>query len=52
MTVYSSQGEPALLASYHEAGIDRVVVWLPPANESTVLAALDTHTHQLHEHLS
>lgn len=52
VTVYSSQGDPERVAGYHEAGIDRVVVWLPPADESTVLAALDTHTHQLGEHLS
>ena len=29
VTVYSSQGDPALMAGYHEAGIDRVVVWPP-----------------------
>lgn len=52
MTVYSSQGDPALVTGYHKAGIDRVVVWLPPADETTVLAALDTHTHRLSEHLS
>ena len=52
VTVYSSQGDPALLAGYHEAGINRVVIWLPPADEATVLAALDTHTHQLSEYLS
>jgi alkanesulfonate monooxygenase SsuD/methylene tetrahydromethanopterin reductase-like flavin-dependent oxidoreductase (luciferase family) len=52
VTVYSSQGDPALVAGYHEAGVDRVVVWLPPADEVTVLAALDTHAHQLVEYLS
>jgi hypothetical protein len=40
------------VAGYHEAGVDRVVVWLPPADEVTVLAALDTHAHQLVEYYS
>jgi len=47
MTVTSSMGEPATLDRYQAAGVHRVVVWLPPATESEVMAALDTHTRRL-----
>ena len=33
ITVYSSGGHPETVAAYDEAGVDRVVVWLPPADE-------------------
>jgi probable F420-dependent oxidoreductase len=52
VTVYSSQGDPALMSRYQNADIDRVVIWLPPADETTVLGALDEHAEQLAEHLT
>jgi probable F420-dependent oxidoreductase len=41
VTVFSSGGDPAVVESYADASVDRVVVWLPPADRSTVLTALD-----------
>ena len=51
VTVFSSQGDPDTLARYREAGIDRVVVWLPPADTPTVVEALDTYARRLDEFL-
>ena len=47
VTVYSSQGDLALLDEYRHAGVNRTVVWLPPADEHTVFDALDSYTKQL-----
>ena len=47
VSVYSSAGDPEILARYAEAGIDRVIIWLPPADRDTVWNALDIHTKQL-----
>lgn len=47
VTVFSSMGDPAALDTYAAAGVDRVVVWLPPADELAVIAALDEHTERL-----
>jgi probable F420-dependent oxidoreductase len=47
VTVTSSMGDPATLERYEQAGVDRAVVWLPPEDPSTVLAALDTHAKRL-----
>ena len=33
--------------AYREAGVDRVVVWLPPAETATVIEALDGYVGQL-----
>jgi probable F420-dependent oxidoreductase len=43
VTVYSSMGDPATLETYARAGIDRVVVWLPPQPHTAVMTALDEH---------
>jgi probable F420-dependent oxidoreductase len=43
VTVYSSGGAPETLCAYEEAGVDRVVIWLPPEEEQVVLRALDDH---------
>lgn len=50
VTVYSSWGDPALIESYRQAGVDRVVVGLPPDN--TALRSLDTHAGTLCDYLS
>ena len=47
MTVYSSAGDTETVATYAAAGVDRVVVWLPPADAGSVLAALDAHRARL-----
>ena len=47
VTVFSSQGDAAMLDQYREAGVDRVVVWLPPAETATVIEALDAYAGQL-----
>lgn len=47
VSVYSSAGDPAVLDRYVEAGVDRVVCWLPPSDESAVMSALDV----LHQRL-
>lgn len=49
VTVYSSGGDPALLDQYRRAGVARTVLWLPPADEATVLSALDDHRDRLDE---
>ena len=52
VTVFSSQGDAATLDQYREAGVDRVVVWLPPAETATVIEALDAYAGRLDELLS
>ncbi|MEZ5168588.1 MAG: hypothetical protein R2695_19705 [Acidimicrobiales bacterium] len=52
MTVYSSAGEPADVEAYRTAGIGRVVVWLPPADDGAVFAELDRHRDRLADHLA
>lgn len=47
ITVFSSIGDPATLDAYEAAGVDRVVVWLPPEDRDTVQAALDSHASRL-----
>ncbi len=47
VTVYSSAGDIETMATYAAAGVDRVVVWLPPADTGSVLAALDAHRARL-----
>ncbi len=47
VSVYSSSGEPAVVEQYAKAGIDRVVCWLPPEDEATVLTALDSYRNRL-----
>lgn len=47
VSVFSSAGDPGVLESYQDAGVHRVVVWLPPEDRSTVLAALDEHQARL-----
>lgn len=43
VSVFSSAGDPGTVESYADAGVDRVVVWLPPDDRSPLLAALDAH---------
>lgn len=43
VSVFSSAGDPGTVESYADAGVDRVVVWLPPDERSALLAALDAH---------
>ena len=47
VSVFSSTGDRDTAATYADAGIARVVVWLPPADRDTVLAALDEHADHL-----
>ena len=47
VTVYSSNGDPQTLHRYRKAGVQRVVVGLPPADEHTVLTALDNQVRRL-----
>lgn len=41
VSVYSSAGDQVTIEAYRDAGVDRVVCWLPPADEATVMSALD-----------
>ena len=41
VSVYSSSGDPRLLAEYERAGVQRVVLTLPSVSESEVLRAVD-----------
>lgn len=43
VTVFSSLGDPAVLERYEAAGVDRVVVWLPPDGPDEARAALDAY---------
>ncbi|MGH1506423.1 MAG: TIGR03619 family F420-dependent LLM class oxidoreductase [Acidimicrobiales bacterium] len=52
VSVYSSIGDPSLVDEYRRAGVRRVVVWLPPAEESLVMEALDAHAAKLAAHLA
>lgn len=47
VSVYSSGGDPALIEQYRDAGVDRVVCWLSPADEATVIAELDALVERL-----
>lgn len=51
VSVYASAGRPEQIAHYEEAGIDRVIVALPPVNENTVLDTLDGHATSLQQYL-
>ena len=44
VSVYSSSGVQALMEQYRRAGVDRVVLALPPGDERMVLQALDAAT--------
>ncbi|NOX51675.1 MAG: TIGR03619 family F420-dependent LLM class oxidoreductase [Gammaproteobacteria bacterium] len=44
ISVYSSSGDPKLVEEYANAGIDRVIVALPPTDESEVMRELERHT--------
>lgn len=50
VSVYSSRGEPSTMHEYSDGGVDRVICWLPPADEPTVMTALDDLTARLQEH--
>lgn len=52
VTVFSSQGDAEMLDRYREAGVDRVVVWLPPTDTATVVEALDSYAGQMDELVS
>ncbi len=49
VTVFSSQGDAEMLDRYREAGVNRVVVWLPPAESTAVIEALDAYAARLDE---
>jgi len=51
VSVYASAGKPEQLARYEDAGIHRVILALPPADEDLVLGALDAHTKSLQRFL-
>jgi probable F420-dependent oxidoreductase len=52
ISVYSSMGDSRQLERYLDAGVDRVVLALPPTEEREVLTALDHHTESLSAYLS
>lgn len=52
ISVYSSTGDPSQLERYLDAGVDRVVVALPPVAAGEVIRALDRHTRELSEYLT
>jgi len=52
ISVYSSLGDPRQLESYLDAGVNRVVLALAPAEEQEVLEALDHHAQSLSAYLS
>ncbi len=52
ISVYSSSGDPAILEQYADAGIDRVLCTLSPADESIVMPELEALTVRLDEHLT
>lgn len=43
ITVFGAQPDPDKLAYYAELGCERVVLWVPPAPEATVLEVLDRY---------
>ncbi len=47
VSVYSSAGDPDMVAQYKDAGVERVIVTLPPVADAEVLSALDTHARRL-----
>ncbi len=47
ISIYSSAGDPATLDHYQLAGIDRVVLALPPSDELIVMRALDAAQHRI-----
>lgn len=47
VSVYSSAGDPDMVAQYADAGIDRTIITLPPVAEEDVLRSLDGHTKKL-----
>ena len=49
ISIYSSMGDPKLLEKYVEAGVERVILTLPPVEESDVLRALDQYSSTLSE---
>ncbi|MCC5871235.1 MAG: LLM class F420-dependent oxidoreductase [Gammaproteobacteria bacterium] len=51
VSVYAASGDPERLDQYVEAGIDRVILALPPIEEADVMQALDTHAIALNHHL-
>lgn len=52
VSVYSCAGNPATIEAYEEAGVDRAVCWLPPADEPTLMSALDELTERTKPYLS
>lgn len=51
VSVYASAGNRGQLEQYEDAGIDRVILALPPTDEATVMANLDAHAASLHHYL-
>jgi len=51
VSVYSASGDPALMAGYAEAGIQRAIITLPAAGEGEVLRALDAASRRLRDYL-
>ncbi|MCC5886560.1 MAG: LLM class F420-dependent oxidoreductase [Gammaproteobacteria bacterium] len=51
VSVYAASGDPARLEQYVEAGVDRVILALPPIEETAVLHALDAHAASLAAYL-
>lgn len=47
VSVFSSTGDPRMLEQYESAGVDRIVVWLPPDDRLVVRAALDAYGAEL-----
>jgi len=47
VSVYSSDGDPGRLETYADAGIDRVIVALPPVAEGEVMRELEKHSSAL-----
>lgn len=51
ISVYASAGSPGQIEQYEEAGIDRVILALPPVEEATVMDVLDAHATALDHYL-
>ena len=43
ISVFGAQPDPGRIEHYGELGVDRVVLWLPPADRDTVLPILDKY---------
>lgn len=52
VSVFGSTGERAMLDRYRAAGIHRVILALPPVDETRVLHTLDTHVSSLGDYLA